>query len=856
MLKVSEDVADFLPPKFDRHGGWLLYRDMPHQDCPAVVEEVKVLQRRLGLLRFPIGNESNIYAPEKDQAGKFETRTLSAVRAFQQHAAEGKAFEPAAWPPGHTDVSDGKHEWWFVTGKEVDVAKLDPASVIPACADEKTWAAIDDWLARKVRKPGMILVKNPVTYMRWDAALAVYAWKKLVATFGVHYPQKNTEETELASQYSLADLDAGLQLTIAHPHKTGHALDFGVVTDVAGPLSDWAKPRANWPIVYEGQWFVFNWYKLEAAIAQAKATLAAARKAQKDADATQKQKAAAEATAKTAFDEASALEPPDPRKKTSTEGAHRKAVTAREQADKKLADANTKVQASEKAVADAEAKLAKAKNDPEHRGWAIHFRMYGHSKIDLFGNESAGFDELAKSVDGMTAGLKKAMQKEFGDTPPAVRDAFLDEQLAFLDKFEQELEQKLAPANAAGRASVRATIFRATVRQWLYNPYSRAAGKPGDEIKPSDTKAIDYLDAGKAAAPNVPPGAKSFVNLTYLGWICKMYRIAGQTNKLRDPHEDGELAPRQKLPAVKQFFGKIVGLVDRMSRADSDEKKEPIELGSGGGELERYIPDLDLELMKRWARALPAMRPKPPKGTPVVVTTSDPQVTIELSATDAGFAQIQTVLDKLSESGSSSFVLVDVGKSALLDAAILQESGKAGLVEADKGTFDTGASWRAKIENVATLFKDKVAAANVKPDDKAPKAGAKKAPTRSEKRDPKEWQITLQPVFERTTPVKLDAVAFQPNQWCELPTPGHGEPLEWWHYQHDDSVGKLYPVMLKEIGYAAELLFHPKQPDEVDQPDAYPGRGIGANPVQEKRQSMWQRPKAPENGDTDVARVY
>jgi hypothetical protein len=857
VLKVSENAADFLPPKFESHGGWLLYRDMPHQNCPAVIEQVKVLQRRLGLLRFPIGGEETIYAPDKQNDGSFDTRTLSAVRAFQQQAALGKAVEPLAWPPGHTDASDGKHDWWFVIGREVAVDKLE--GVLPACADEKTWAQIDKWVQRKVRKPGMILVKNPSSYMRWDAALSVLAWRKLVASFGVNYPSPPAlpDETELASQYALADLNAGLQLTIAHPHKTGHALDFGVVIDQVGPLSDWAQPRPAWPIHYEGQWWLWRWSQIDPT-PKLKAKLAAEKAKQKTAATEQRQKAAAEKASQAALDRANALTPPDAGKQKAAESAYTKAVAAREQADKKLADANDAVDKAQADFDAAPAKFEAAKKDPEHRGWAIHFRLYGHSRLDVFGDGvDSAFDELYRSVDGMTAALITRISREFGDTPAAQRDAFLKENLKFLADLEEKLKNEIGPPdrrNRTGRASVLGNVFRATVQQWIYNPYSRAAGKPGDEVHPgADPAPIDYLDADKDWKANVPPGSKSFVNLTYLGWTCKMYRISQMADGLRDPRMDAQKGPRQTLSSVKLFFGRIVGLIDRMNRSDSNEKQEAIVCSK----LERHIPDLDLEFMKRWARALPAVRPKPPKGIPVVVTTSDPQVTMELVAKEEMFPQLKTVFDKLEESGKNLFALVDVGKNALLDPGLIAQSGKPGLVETDKGKIDTGSAWRAKLENVATLFKDKVATANITADNKAASSAAKKPPVRSEKRDPKDLQITLQPVFEKVTPKGLADVAFQPQHSCDLTTPGHGEPLEWWHYQHQDSIDRPYHDMLQEIGYAPDLLFLPREPHSQDEPNKYAGRGIGANPVQEFKPSLaGGAPKAPENGDTESAKVW
>jgi hypothetical protein len=864
VLTVSENAADFLPPKFEAHGGWLLYYDMPHGRCPPVVTQVKALQRRLGVLRFPVGGEENPYAPEPiavkygketGNDGKFDTRTLSAVRAFQLQAAEGKATKPLAWPPGHTDSADGRHDWWFVVGTDVvDADKL--TGVLPGCADEKTWAKIDAWITRKVRKQGVILVKNPSSYMRYDAALSVLAWRRLAAIFGVHYTQTDPNlaaETELASQYSLADFNAGLDLEIAHPHKTGHAIDFGVVDDQVGPIMDYARPRSNWPIHYEGQWWVWHRGDIDKT-PEARAKLAAAKKNQDAAKAAVAQATTAEATAKTALDAANALDPPNPAKQKSATSAHDRASDALTKAQKKDVDAGAAVDKAKRDLDDAEAKFKAAKDDAEHRGWAIHFRLYGHSHLDVFGNADAALDELYRSVDGLTSAFKTSMSHDFGDTPATERDTFLGAQLTFLSTWESKLKESLGPPdarNAAGRAEIVATVFRATVKQWMYNPYSRAAGKPGPDIRPdADTGAVGYLDEERnAGTPNVPPGSKSFVNLTYIGWICRMFRISGRSSDTRDPRGEGQKAPRQRLSAVKTFFGRIVGLLDRMNRDGSNEKDEPIVSMT----LTRHLPDLDLEFMKRWARALPAMRPKVAKGVAIMVTTSDPQVTIELVATKPVDTQLQAVWDKLDESGSSRFVLVAAGKSALLDPALIAESGKPGIVAADVGRIDTGAAWRARLENVATIFQTKIATANVTPAAKAAVPPGKKPPQeRNVKRDPSEWQITLQPVFENTAPTSLVDVAFQPLHPCELPTPGHGVQLEWWHHQHEDSVDKPYTDMLTQIGYASEILFRPRQAPATDQPDTYSGRGAGANPSQEHRFSLQGgSPKAPENGDTD-----
>jgi hypothetical protein len=161
---------------------------------------------------------------------------------------------------------------------------------------------------------------------------------------------------------------------------------------------------------------------------------------------------------------------------------------------------------------------------------------------------------------------------------------------------------------------------------------------------------------------------------------------------------------------MPHVFSRLVGLIDRLRRTDSDEKSEPIVCKP----LSRTVGELDVDFMLRWVRALSAMRSVVPRGSkvPGLVSTNSPQVTLQLTAVADGLAQLQKVFAKLDENASNKFVLVDIGKDALLDAAIIAGSGKPGIVEADKGRFDTGAAWREKLENVATLFKDKVATVN------------------------------------------------------------------------------------------------------------------------------------------------
>jgi hypothetical protein len=868
VLKVSESPDDYLPPKTLARDGWLLYYDMPNASCEPVVKLVTKLQKKVGLLRFPLGGENNPYQPrgpngegDVPNIGQFDGRTVSAVKTFQEHAGRGEAFKPVAWPPGHDDESDGAHDWWFAIGTDTTIPRL--AAVIPGCADETTWAGIDDWVKQRVCKREWVLVKNPSTYMRVDAALSVIAWKKLAELFGVDYGP-NAGARQLSSGYSLAQYYSTIEKPIAHPHKTGHALDFSVIADSVGggnedlktdwKISDWAHARANWPIHFEGQWI--QGVALDLARKQ-RAALEAAKADRTKKDTAQKAKAAEEARSKKLLDDAtkevtdSAALPttdPDPKKaaslakaaknaqqkagsaQTAEKKSHDKAVEARDKASADMTAANSAVDKAQKDYDKAKAEDDQAKIDPSHGYWNLYFRLYGHSKLDFFGDAAAvdaAFDKLHGSINGMTATLVGSLVKALGPGAPSFEaTAFFTQRLGlFLKPWEDVLVAQIGPPDArnqTGRLDLRKKVLRAWLTPWNYNPYAHSGGTPGAKVYPNtDTEGVDFENPATTNTRNVPKDSKSFVNLTYLGWKCQMLRISNGAG--RDPHwKNGKAAPRRTMGPMTLIFTHLVGLVDRMRRADSDEKDEDIICGS----IAHKVADLDVEFMLAWARALPQMTPG--KHTIAFVTIQAPQVTIQLSAVDAGMAQLETVFAKLDESGAKSFAIVAIGKEAILDPALVAASGKPALVAGDVGKIDTGAAWRAKLENVATLFKDS-APVNQTPASKAPGAGAKRpAPVKSVQRDSADLRISLQPIFEKTVPTSLDAVAFRVGQNCEMPTPGNGEQLEWWHYQHFSSAKVPYPAMLAQIGYWPDLLFARREAPEADSKDVYNGRGVGS----------------------------
>ncbi len=508
-------------------------------------------------------------------------------------------------------------------------------------------------------------------------------------------------------------------------------------------------------------------------------------------------------------------------------------MAARKKADEDLAAASSDVDKKQQDYDKAKAEDDKAKVDPSHGYWQLYFRLYAHSRLDFFGDAAAvdgAFDKLYQSINGMTAALVGSLVAGLGKGAPTEEaTAFFTQRLGlFLKPWEDLLVPQIGPPearNQAGRLELRKKLLREWLTPWNYNPYAHSGGSPGKKVYPStDTDGVDYENPATTNTRNVPKDARSFVNLTYLGWKCQMLRISNGAG--RDPHwKNGKAAPRKVMGPMTLVFSRLVGLIDRMRRADSDEKDEDIVCGS----VTHKLDDLDVEFMLAWARALPKMKPVvDAKNKIAFVTIQAPQVTIQLTAVDAGMAQLEAVFAQLDANGAKSFAVVAIGKEAILDQALVAASGKPALVTGDVGKIDTGAAWRVKLENVATLFKDS-APINQKPAAKAPGAGATRpAPVTSTPRDAADLRITLQPVFEKTPPKSLDAVAFQVGQTCEMPTPGEGEQLEWWHYQHFSSAKVPYPTMLAQIGYWPDLLFAPREAPETDEKDVYNGRGVGS----------------------------
>jgi hypothetical protein len=94
--------------------------------------------------------------------------------------------------------------------------------------------------------------------------------------------------------------------------------------------------------------------------------------------------------------------------------------------------------------------------------WNIRFRIYAHSSFDVFGDKDNTLDALYGSVDGVTERVKASLRPKFGATPRPQIDAFLDTNLAFLAKIEENLKTQLGPKAARGarRDTLLSKMFR------------------------------------------------------------------------------------------------------------------------------------------------------------------------------------------------------------------------------------------------------------------------------------------------------------------------------------------------------------------------------------------------------------
>jgi hypothetical protein len=278
VLVVPEDPKAFLPGGDPEYGGWFLFRSMPSGQCQPVREQVAKLQSQLGALRYVVGNGIWPYLPDfksdNDKSGGenygiFDVRTMGAVYAFQRDALSGAApfkvkdpkpqdaffSSPASFTPQPEAMLSERAPGMKILTQEHSWAYLDKSDKAPVApprpnqadgtVEQSTAKALKHWLQEGLRKPGAILVqvREPRGWGVWlrpEAAYAWFAWNELVRALGFD------AGICLNHTYRSVQVDvghAGYGRAARSIHKTGLAMDLGL-------MGDFKSSVENWPVAY------------------------------------------------------------------------------------------------------------------------------------------------------------------------------------------------------------------------------------------------------------------------------------------------------------------------------------------------------------------------------------------------------------------------------------------------------------------------------------------------------------------------------------------------------------------------------------------------------------------------------
>lgn len=249
-LRLASKPEVYRPAGDATCGGWILYKDMPHADVPAVKQAVENLQIDLGKLRYVIGSEPP-YEPErpaKDKKGNitnaatvnegvFDARTLSAVLDLQREMVARHAFkvDKAKAHDKATGATGTAASWAYVTGTaatpDAIVPKPGEVALKPnGVCDAVTARTIAAWVANGFRHPRAVLVAVPAmgskpdwfTWLRPEAAESLLAWRKVAIALG------HAEGICASHTYRTPLTDVGKAAfgrSAVSIHKTGLAID-------------------------------------------------------------------------------------------------------------------------------------------------------------------------------------------------------------------------------------------------------------------------------------------------------------------------------------------------------------------------------------------------------------------------------------------------------------------------------------------------------------------------------------------------------------------------------------------------------------------------------------------------------
>jgi len=472
---VPTEPGLFYPHGHKHFDRWLLYPQMPLAGLDEVRRAVTSLRALLGALSYPVGIQEAPYVVAEGEGLRptmeaFDLPLASALRAFQEDASLGKAFQVAK-----RDDAPGRRAWERLWGAPCTAAKL--TRFEGATVDRPTAEALIAWQNERLRKPGALLLGVPTqlggdsVWVREEVAVRVVLWRTLARVFAVPTGLKSAHAFR-----AMGGMKSGGGTALMSLHKSGLAIDLATTSD-PGPHGElpFAAPTPSWHIVYEGELFP-NGKVLDDTVMER------LRRARSEAAA-----AANDASTRVAL------------ARTSAERAA---------AEKQRLGAQGRENAATRKLDEAE-RMRRTGRDRK-----LLWRIYGPSTIDVYGRDrGASLRDLRERLDGLVVAYTQDLAALAGPLEAPLPEA---------------VEAGLALASGARTALLSALdadpdafcdgLFRANVQRWRYDPFSPRAGAPGDRVGPGE----------------VEEGARSFVNLTRLGERAGLVRIGANEDARSD----------------------------------------------------------------------------------------------------------------------------------------------------------------------------------------------------------------------------------------------------------------------------------------------------------------------------------
>ncbi len=792
VMKLSEKADDFVPRGSDRYGGWVLYRDMPHQACASLAEPVRKVQEDLTKLRYPVGEAHQPFTPSsyeaKAQTGGFTGQVQAALARMQEHVQAGQAFVLAHKDEAHA----GKH-WVYVLGEPFDALEHAAKKWTPlpdnydiGVCDGQTAARIAHWVDHGLRKPSEILVESTVGGSIWmleRGIIALDAWSVFAEAFGVQYGVKagSSLRSVLVGAWPGAILNS--------VHKTGLAVD----------LSGGAQriPSSRWPIRYEAHW----------------------RKNEKDV-----------AKKLAAFDRDIAAAEEALRKKAELETQLAAEVDAKKKA------ALTKTLAS-KTYTEADEKLSKAKAGRERLladdndgkfNWTQRWRLYGHSDLDVFGGTDAAVARFHQNISklaglpmpGDAAAVSPAtprgelwnrFSKRFAGVGGAAMEAWLDRVLAPYHGYAQQL--LTMPAT-----TLLDSYFRRSVVQWVPNAYEGDGGSAGKRYAPTD---------GDAEFP-AAAWAKSWVNLSAIAYPCQLERIGPHSMQVRDQTwikgpDNPKVAPVWRSMADYMTVNDdesvdIVVLISDMTASSTaapqnKQANTDVPVRRGDKDIATYKPSqIDGDYFKQWRLEVKSGLDASlffGKAKTSSKVARGAELAIVLAVGESGKAIVNKAADLIGgKFAAKHFVVVRAGSLVQLGIALGAPTRGDALAPALRKALEAfiEASIAAKKAAEEKAAQEAAAVDPSQPKPRKTKAqitAEKKAAEEAARKLVEDWTVVVQPVFLKTPDPAL--TPFMAGDKVLLPPGSDAAHLEWWHYQHR-SATPSWGELLEECGYSQVVM--------------------------------------------------